>query len=525
MKNVLQAFLFLLTLTATSTIEAQVAPSIEWQKCLGGSDFDVGMSIHQIQDSGFIVTGPSASNDGDVFGNHGVWDYCVFRLDNEGNIVWQQSFGGGYNEDGRFIRQTSDGGFIIAGASASNDGNVTGHHGSTGYFDYWIVKSDIDGNLVWEKSFGGSADDEARSIQQTTDGGFIVAGRSLSNNGDVNGHHNNYDFWIVKLDTAGNLMWQKSLGGNNNDQATSIQQTSDGGFIVSGNSDSNDGDVSGNHGGWDYWIVKLDSGGNIEWQKSLGGSDDEAAISMEKTTDGGFIVAGTSRSNDGDVSGNQGADDYWIVKLDAAGIIIWGKTFGGSELDEANSIQQTFDGGFIIAGLSDSFNGDVYGNHGAEDCWIIKLDTGGNLIWQKCLGGIDYDQAISIQQTSDSGFIFSGYTLSIDGDVSGNHGGYDFWIVKLSSDIATGIPHSANNFISLYPNPVQNQLTIALASPANETTIHVCDLQGRMMTVPTTFKNTQAQLTTTSLVDGFYTIQITNTKTGGIVAGKFVKQK
>jgi hypothetical protein len=171
--------------------------------------------------------------------------------------------------------------------------------------------------VKWQKSLGGSDYDDASSIQQTTDGGFIVAGQTKSNNGDVSGKHGNYDYWIVKLDADGNLVWQKCLGGSDFDEAQSIQQTTDGGFIVAGHSKSNNGDVSGNQGHEDYWIVKLDKDGNLVWQKSLGGSDYDFAYSIQQTTDGGFIVAGQSASNDGDVSGNHGSGDDWIVKLDA----------------------------------------------------------------------------------------------------------------------------------------------------------------------------------------------------------------
>jgi len=299
--------------------------------------------------------------------------------------------------------------------------------------------------IEWQKSLGGSSDDYAESIQQTTDGGFIVAGYSSSNNGDVSENHGIYDYWIVKVDADGNLAWQKCLGGSDWDAAYSIQQTTDGGFIVGGYSESNDGDVSGNHGNSDYWIVKLDADGNLAWQKSLGGSGDDFAYSMQQTTDGGFTVAGWSKSNDGDVSGwHEGytsygypTSDYWFVKLDADGNIEWQKCLGGSGYDEAHSVQQTTDGGFIVGGWSYSNDGDVSGHHGASnypDYWIVKLDANGNLIWQKSLGGSGYDKARSVQQTTDDGFIVAGFSTSNNGDVSGNHGVDDYWIVKLSPE-------------------------------------------------------------------------------------------
>jgi hypothetical protein len=286
-------------------------------------------------------------------------------------------------------------------------------------------------DLVWQKCLGGSSWDYANSIQQTTDGGYIVAGFAYSNDGDVSGNHGADDCWIVKLDGAGNITWQKCLGGSFWDEAYSIQQTPDGGYIVAGYASSNNGNVSGNHGAGDYWIVKLDGAGNIGWQKCLGGGSVDVAYSVKQTTDGGYIVAGFTYSNDGDVSGNHGRSDYWLVKLDGAGNIAWQKCLGGSSEDEAWSTQQTADGGYIVAGYTYSNDGNVSGNHGADDYWIVKLDGAGNITWQKCLGGSSGDEAFSIQQTIDGGYIVAGDASSNDGNVSGNHGGSDYWVLKL----------------------------------------------------------------------------------------------
>ncbi len=403
-------------------------PSLVWQRSLGGSFHDEAYSIQQTSDGEFIVAGWSASNDGDVSGHHGSTDYSdswVVKLNSAGDIEWQKCLGGSDWDYAYSIQQTSDSGFIVAGASNSNDGDVSGNHG---YGDYWVAKLNSAGALVWQRALGGSDEDEASSIQQTSDGGFIVAGYSYSNDGDVSGNHGNGDYWVVKLNSAGDIEWQKCLGGSDWDYAYSIQQTSDGGFIVAGWSSSNDGDVSGNHGYDDYWVVKLDSSGDIEWQKSLGGSDWDEASSIQQTTDGGYIVAGASESNDGDVSGNHGSYDYWVVRLNSAGALVWQRALGGSDEDEASSIQQTSDGGYIVAGYSYSNDGDVSGHHEStdeSDYWVAKLNSAGALVWQRSFGGSGGDGALSIQQTSDSGFIVAGGSASNDGDVSGWHEGYD----------------------------------------------------------------------------------------------------
>jgi hypothetical protein len=408
---------------------AQV-PAIQWQHSFGGSNIDRASSVVQTADGGYIVAGWSSSADGDVTGNHSKDDYWIVKLDAAGSLQWQKSLGGSNNDEATSVIQTSDGGYIVAGGSASTDGDVTGNHGVD---DYWIVKLGATGLIQWEKSLGGTASDQALSIQQTSDGGYIVAGVSASNDGDVTGNHGGEDYWIVKLDAAGSIQWQNSFGGSGDEQAFSIQQTTDGGYITAGVSASNDGDVTGNHGGEDYWIVKLSNAGNIQWEKSLGGSGNDQAYVIQQVADSGYIVAGYSTSTDGDVTGNHGSGDYWIVKLTDTGSIQWQKSLGGSGNDGTYSIQQTADGGYIVAGWSNSVDGEVAGNHGDYDYWIVKLSGAGSIQWQKSLGGSGRDITTSAQQTPDGGYIIAGYSTSTDGDVTGNHGNQDYWIVKLGN--------------------------------------------------------------------------------------------
>jgi hypothetical protein len=471
-------FILVLSLNAQTT-----PPTIQWQKCLGGTGSDAASSIGLTNDGGYIITGWSTSNDSDVTGHHGTsgtsgnCDYWCVKVDSVGNIQWQKSLGGSSNDKAYSTQKTIDGGYIIAGTAASNNGDVTGNHGS----DFWIVKLDSSGNIQWQKAHGGTGSETAYSIQQTTDRGYIVAGTSFSNDSDVTGHHgltNLGDYWVVKLDTIGNIQWQKSLGGTKNDIAQSVQQTLDGGYIVAGYSGSNDGDVTGHHGpsnstpaAYDYWIVKLDTIGNIQWQKSLGGDTIDMAYSVQQTIDRGYIIAGNTYSNNGDISGNHGGwwQDSWIVKLDTAGNIQWQKCFGGTGGDQANSIKQTTDGGYIFTGATTSNNGNVSGNHditgNTTDYWLVKLDTSGNIQWQKCLGGTNYDRPLSVEQTVDVGFIVAGWTVSNNGDVSNNHdttgNSEDYWIVKLgfTTGLHTQKP-TIKSDVTIYPNPSQSKFKV-----------------------------------------------------------------
>ncbi len=257
----------------------------------------------------------------------------------------------------------------------------------------------------WQKTFGGSKWDEANSIIQTKDGGYAVAGWTSSFGNGKN------DMYIVKLDKEGNKLWQKTFGGSKWDKAKSIIQTKDGGYAVAGRTDS-----FGN-GGYDMYIVKLDKEGNKLWQKTFGGSDDDEAYSIIQTKDGGYAVAGWTES-----FGNGGEDDMYIVKLDKDGNKLWQKTFGGSDDDDAYSIIQTKDGGYAVAGETNSFSNSSW----RSDMYIVKLDKDGNKLWQKTFGGSNADEADSIIQTKDGGYAVAGWTKSF------GNGKSDMYIVKFS---------------------------------------------------------------------------------------------
>lgn len=434
----MKAFLSILLLLSSNYTFCQ-APETEWQKSYGGTGEDNANWIQQTNDGGYIIAGTTQSADGDVTTNKGLADVWVIKTDAAGAIQWQKSFGGSNYDEAFSVQQTSDGGYIVAGDTYSNNGDVTGNHG---VYDYWVVKLDASGSIEWQKTFGGSSFENAYAIQQTTDGGYIVAGAATSNDGDVTGHHgsstSSFDYWIVKLDASGNIQWQKVYGGSNNDFANAIQQTSDGGYIIAGASNSNDIDVTGNHGNYDYWIVKLDDEGSIEWQKSFGGSDEDRASSVRQTIDGGYVVAGFSRSNNGDVTGHHGSvgyPDYWILKLDDHGNMQWKKSLGYSSSDYGTCIVQTPDKGYVLTGRA-YFAGSVYGFYGDFDYCVIKLDEAGNTTWQKLLGGSLADYSTCIGLTNDGGYIVGGYSYSggIGSDHHGNNSTADYWIVKFGTD-------------------------------------------------------------------------------------------
>ncbi len=430
---------FLQCIIFQSLINAQ-APEIEWQKAYGGSNFENAHSIIETLDGGFIFSGKTSSNDGDVTEYFGLGDVWIVKTDVLGLIQWQKTYGGTNNEEAYQIIQTTDMGFIFTGFSKSTDGDLTENHGEN---DVWVVKLNEIGDIEWQKSYGGSSNEIAFAISQCNDGGFILGGTTSSNDGDVSGNHGGEDFWILKLNNSGDIVWQKCLGGTEDEQVTSISETIDSKYIAVGYSGSNNDDVIGNHGAWDFWVVKMDSLGNLEWQNSYGGTNYDLAYSLNLTGDGGFVILGYTYSNNGDVSGfHGGVSDYWVIKIDSIGNLIWQKCLGGSGTDEGFSIYINSDNEIVLGGYSGSNDGDITEHHGGlgnADYWIVKVDSVGNLIWQKSLGGTASDEAFSIKQTADQGYIIAGWAASTDGDVTGHHGityNWDFWIVKLAPPCA-----------------------------------------------------------------------------------------
>jgi hypothetical protein len=477
------------------------APTIQWQKNYGGTNAETVRSITLTSDNGYILIGDTNSNDTNVTGNHGNGDCWVVKIDQNGILQWQKTLGGSFTDQAANIKQTPDGGYILAATTYSHDGDITSNHGTA---DYWVVKLSSTGAIEWQKTLGGSVADQAKSIALTNDGGYIVSGLSQSNDGDLTFNHGLNDYWIVKLDANGTILWQKSYGSTGNEEANDIKQTTDGGYIIAGiTTDDVNGDVTQNYGQLDFWVVKTNMSGTIEWQKSYGGNNTDRAYSIQQTLDNGFIVTGGVQSLNGLAAGNHGYSDFWVIKLDELGNIQWKKTFGGTNYDEAYHIIQTNDGNYIVIGNTSSTNGDVIANHGTTDGWILKLDATGSILWQKSVGGTLGDYAKEIKQTPDNGYIIAGYGNSTDGDATQNYGNTDFWIVKLSPDTLSN-PKSEINTLTLFPNPVNNLLNLQTPNDILIDKIKIIDLTGKVMLEQT---DNSHQLNTQNLASGMYLLQ------------------
>lgn len=517
--------------TLTFSFAQTIAPGIEWQKTIGGDSDDVVYSIEETFDKGYIIGGISLSGiSGDKTDScNGGIDYWILKLDSIGNIQWQKTIGGNGNDLLSNISQTIDGGYICGGSSNSYSSNQKSENClSPLQNDYWILKLDYLGNIQWENTIGGNNADILKSIKPTLDGGYICGGFSLSNISYDKTENciGLYDFWIVKLDSIGNIVSQNSIGGDNWDQLNSVQETIDGGYICGGFSRSGISGYKteanmGSFGGEDYWVVKLDSLLNIQWQNTIGGSAGDLLQSIQQTKDRGYICIGFSGSQQsGDKAENSlGGTDYWIIKLDTSGNIQWQNTIGGSGIDLAYSITQTQDNGFVVGGYSTSgISGDKSElSVGGADYWIIKIDSVGQIQWQKTIGGSNDDVIFSTKQISDMGYILGGTSLS---DSSGNKtenslGFNDYWIVKLYPDTTTGIktPSSAALNTQTTPNPFTNELTVSFPqlNSAAQLTLH--DVFGKQVltqTIPA--KTLYLKLQTLNLAKGVYFLQLQNGK-------------
>ena len=442
-----------LLLLLASNAFAQPAPAIQWQTTLGGAGLDQAYGILATPDGGCVFTGWSSSADGDFKDHHGTTatrDCILGRLDANGKVVWKKSLGGTSNDGLGCIINAHGGGYMLCGGTNSTDGDVSGHHGTTSNSDCWVVKIDTIGNILWQKCYGGSLDEDALRIVATDDGGYLFAARCFSNDGDVTVHHGSAttsDYWVVKIDSVGKLLWEKSYGGSGYDAPFALAKTDDNAFVIAGDGSSNDGDASGNHGGSDIWTIKIDDTGKLLWQHPFGGPGNEDMNSITLATDGSYIFGGSVDESGGDITmphhGHTDSYDIWIVKVSRDGKIIWDKSFGGTGHDYEQDVRATPDGGCLVTGYTTSIDGDVSGHHGdttqgtGYDGWVFKLDSNGTLEWQKSIGGTKMDGATGIALTPDGGAVLACNTQSSDGDVAVNHGGEDAWIVKLAPFMTT----------------------------------------------------------------------------------------
>ncbi len=444
--------LFLALLVCAQELNGQInAPGIIRQASFGGGKSDIPYQLAALPDGSLFLGGESTSTNGTrISPAFGGKDFWVVRLDPSGAVIWERSFGG-IGDDQLFalvVVRTNH--LLLAGGSSSPpSGNKTSPN--YGLRDFWLVLLDPDGNIIWERSFGGADDDFATCAAETTDGGFVVAGysRSPAGGNKVAPNHGEGDFWVVRLDPTGNKLWDQSYGGTGDEEAFGVVSTPGGSLVVAGNSASlPSGNKHGlNYGLYDLWLLRLDPGGDVTWEQVYGGDSDDGyySVSLQKMPDGGFLVGADSCSGatGNKTSPNFGQDDFWILRLDTSGNRLWETNCGGIDNDYLTCLLATPDGGCVAAGGTSS---GISGNKttpgwGSTDFWLVKLDAQGNREWDKTLGGPDADafMALSIAQSTNGTLYCCGDSDSGLGGAKtvASYGAADFWLVTLGKPLAT----------------------------------------------------------------------------------------
>lgn len=379
--------IFFTFLVLSSSLIAQ-APDTLWTRTFGGSDDDGCYDGQQVTGGGYIMTGYTRS-----FGNSSR-DIWLIKTDESGNALWSKTYGGIADDRGYSVNQTDDGGYIITGNTLSL---------GAGSYDLWLLKTDASGDTLWTKTYGGILEDGGRSVQQTSDGGYVIAGSTWSFGAGL------YDIWLLKTNAFGDTLWTKTFGGNLHDGGRAVQQTFDGGYIITGYT------FSFSFGASDIWLIKTDAYGNKQWEKTFGSTIGDEGYAIQQTIDSGYILTGISEGN------------VFLLKTDSLGNESWSKSYGGSNEDISFSVNQTNEFGYILVGYTLSFGS------GTNDIWIIKTDSSGDTLWTKILGGYISDRGYSIQQTNDGGYIIFGFTGSFGA------GGGDVWLVRLESQLNTNV--------------------------------------------------------------------------------------
>lgn len=411
---------------------------MDWVKNFGGSGEDTPRAIIGTTDGGFAVLGFTNSTDGTLQNKIlAVDDYWLLKFDAAGNLEWNRNYGGSGQDLGQSLVQTTDGGYALTGYAQSADGDGSSNEG---FHDNWILKLDALGAIEWERSYGFSGHDHSYDIVQTSDGGFFFVGflditsaraDGYSEKGNSLTRHGVGEFWGTKIDAHGNVEWRSYYGGTNNDRAHAVVQSDDGGFVMSGFSESTDFDISNSKGSYDFWVLKIDDKGELLWERSFGGSGIEISQDIAKTNDNGYVITGNTFSDDSDISKNHGESDIWLIKIDDYGNLIWERTFGGSLFDAAQSVQTSADGGFVISGNSKSDDFDLRNNLGENDLWLIKTDAMGNMVWQQTFGGGAIDFGFDTFENSEKSVFLVGETSSADFLGLENKGKSDLVLIKI----------------------------------------------------------------------------------------------
>lgn len=537
-KEVIKISLLGMFLTLTS-VKAQ---DILWEKTYGGKHAEILSDVLATPDYGFLLAGSSISgkNGNKEEKNKGDLDYWIWKLDEKGNALWQKSFGGSKSDRLQSIAITADGGFILGGSSAS-DAGLDKKENSKGLDDFWIIKLNAKGEEMWQRTIGGNGMEELLSVFPTQDGGYILGGTSSSDAqqltleqtedafGKKENSRGNMDYWVVKLNSQGIIQWQKTLGGQYEDRLKSILQTTDKGFLLGGYSNSPlSGDkTEASQGQGDYWVVKLDENGIEQWQRTLGGEQDDNLFAMVPTPEGGFLLGGHSfsQATGNKTCSNKEGADYWVIKLDGLGNTLWQKTYDFGKGDILTSLVSNPDGSFLIGGYVKTSGSEkttkglgknlVADKEGLNDYLALKIDAEGTVVWTQTVGSKGNEVMRKLLETRDGGYLLAGTSEGVASrDKQSARGKSDFWVVKLKDKEKE---EKERIDVEALPNPAESFTNVVVNFDYEKGKAILYDLNGRsLQTIEIKGEHT-IPVEVSNLPQGIYLIEITtNTHKGSV---------
>lgn len=489
---VIKALVLFILLPITSN-----AQDILWEKSYGGLHTEYLFDAYPTMDNGFILAGSSLSG---ATGNksadniHGL-DYWICKMDASGSMEWERNFGGDGMDMLISLAYTAEGGFVLAGNSSSLESGFK-KEGTRGQEDIWVIKLRPDGEEQWQKTLGGSGKDIVSKILQTSDGGYIIGGSSSSPGVEREGakveknspNYGNLDYWLVKLNAEGTIEWERTYGGSYKDQLESISLTRDNGFIVGGYSNSPISVTKSENPmgeGGDYWILKLDEKGNVEWQKTLGGDGDDHLHQIIQTKDNGYAIGGSSSSNyeGSKTQPNRNGIDFWVVKLDEYGDMDWQETYDFGQIDVLTSLVESKDGSLLIGGYIQNknyFQKVSSKEEGINDYVLIKVAEDGEELWKTFVGSSGQEILRKVIITRDGDYVLAGTSRGENSrDKNTQKGRSDFWLVKLADEDKEDEPDLPG--LEAFPNPTKGFTNVIVNHEFSEATATVYDIRGRML--------------------------------------------